>query len=128
MTKLGFWSDCVKPPIWKSEKPAGFSVFHSASDAAIFIPWSLVTVIPKRLPTARLTAVTGTAMTSASATRAAEEVDVAPAREVPAGDAEDDHRRGRQPDEDHMQPGVRRERVREQRPDVGELRLASTTL
>ncbi len=37
MSKDGVWSSCVKPPIWKSENPAGSSVSHSASVAAIFI-------------------------------------------------------------------------------------------
>ena len=39
MSKLGVWSSFEKPPIWKSEKAAGSSVFHSASAAAIFIGW-----------------------------------------------------------------------------------------
>ena len=39
MSKLGVWSSCVKPPIWKSENDAGSSVSQSASEAAIFIGW-----------------------------------------------------------------------------------------
>ena len=38
--KLGVWSCSVKPPIWKSEKPHGWQVFHCASEAAIFMLWA----------------------------------------------------------------------------------------
>ena len=38
ITTDGSWSSRLKPPIWKSEKPAGCSVFHRPQPA-IFIGW-----------------------------------------------------------------------------------------
>ncbi len=38
MSRLGFWSCSLKPPIWNSEKQAGCSVCQSASAESIFIP------------------------------------------------------------------------------------------
>src|SRR5436190_9246574 len=63
---LGVGSLVVKPPIWKSEKPQGWQVFHCASEAAIFMLCALVTASPKRLPTTNWSSVTGTATISAS--------------------------------------------------------------
>jgi hypothetical protein len=70
----------VNPPIWKSEKPHGWQVFHCASEAAIFMLCALVTAAPKRLPTTSWSSVTGTATISASFRRLQEEVDVRPRR------------------------------------------------
>ena len=64
--KLGVGSLSVNPPIWKSEKPHGWQVFHCASEAAIFMLCALVTASPKRLPTTSWSSVTGTATISAS--------------------------------------------------------------
>ena len=64
--KLGVSSCSENPPIWKSEKPHGWQVFHCASEAAIFIPCALVTASPKRLPTESWINVAGTATISAS--------------------------------------------------------------
>ena len=41
-------------------------MFHCASEAAIFIPWAVVTAAPKRLPTDSWMSVIGTATISAS--------------------------------------------------------------
>src|SRR5690242_8283442 len=46
IAKVGVGSDWLKPPIWKSENPHGWQVFHCASDPAIFIAWALVTASP----------------------------------------------------------------------------------
>ena len=64
--KLGVWSCSEKPPIWKSEKPHGWQVFHCASEAAIFMLCAPVTASPKRLPTTSWSIVMGTATISAS--------------------------------------------------------------
>ncbi len=64
--KLGFGCCAENPPIWKTEKPHGWQVFHCASEAAIFIPWAVVTAAPKRLPTDSWMSVIGTATISAS--------------------------------------------------------------
>ena len=64
--KLGSGSCAENPPIWKTEKPHGWQVFHCASEAAIFIPCALVTASPKRLPTDSWMSVAGTATISAS--------------------------------------------------------------
>ena len=56
----------MNPPIWMSEKPQGWQVFHCASEAAIFMLCALVTAAPKRLPTTSWRSVTGTATISAS--------------------------------------------------------------
>ena len=66
MSNDGVWSSSVKPPIWKSENPAGSSVSQSASVAAIFIGWASVTATPNSLPTPSWTNVTGSATTIAS--------------------------------------------------------------
>ena len=86
--KLGVGSCAENPPIWKSEKPHGCQVFHSASEAAIFIPCALVTASPKRLPTDSCSERRRHRDDQRELRRAPEQLDVAAAQEVPAGDAE----------------------------------------
>ena len=93
MSNDGVWSSSVKPPIWKSENPAGCSVSQSASVAAIFIGCASVTATPNSLPTPSWTNVTGQPDDDRELRRAAEDVDVAAAQQVPAGDAEHEERR-----------------------------------
>ena len=64
--KLGFGFCAEKPPIWNSEKPHGWQVFHCASEAAIFMLCCAVTASPNRFPTDSWIRVAGTATISAS--------------------------------------------------------------
>ena len=64
--KLGFGFCAENPPIWKSENPHGWHVFHCASEAAIFMLCWAVTASPKRLPTDSWISVAGIATITAS--------------------------------------------------------------
>ena len=73
MSNDGVWSSSVKPPIWKSENPAGCSVSQSASVAAIFIGCASVTATPNSLPTPSWTTETGQPDDDRELRRAAED-------------------------------------------------------
>ena len=105
--KLGVGSCAENPPIWKSEKPHGWQVFHCASEAAIFMPCALVTASPKRLPTDELDQRRRHRDDQRQLRRPAEQVDVAAAQQVPAADAEH-HRSSRRSDRRGSCAGTRR--------------------
>ena len=118
MSNDGVWSSWVKPPIWKSENAAGFSVSHSASEAAIFIGWASVTATPNSLPTPSWTNETGRTTMIASFAAPAEGCDVPAAAQVPAGHAEHQEAAGEQPGHDRVGPGEEHEPLGEDVEDV----------
>ena len=122
--KLGSGSCAENPPIWKTEKPHGWQVFHCASEAAIFIPCALVTASPKRLPTDSWMSVAGTATISASFAARWNSSTLRPRRkcqhETPSMTDEPKISAG----QDRVQPRGQGEVVRQQRAHARELRLA----
>ena len=126
--KLGLGSCAEKPPIWNSEKPHGWQVFHCASDAAIFIAL-----------------LAGDGLAEAVADRQLDQGGRAPRRSAPASprggtarrsaraadassDAEHHHRAEDQAGEDRVHPGDQRELVRQQRPTLVSWALPFTIL
>ncbi len=99
----------MKPPIWNSENEAGCSVSQSASEAEIFIGCRSVVTIPKLLPNHEVEGRHGHQHDQRELRGAQEQVALAAAHELPAGDAEHDHGRRGHAGEDRVAEGPERE-------------------
>jgi hypothetical protein len=106
MSKAGVWSSSEKPPIWKSDL---HRLVVGDDD-------------PEVAPHGEIHRRHGDGDDQRQLRGLAEELNVATAQEVPAGNAEHEHRCGRQADKDDVDERPDREAVREELPDARQLR------
>jgi hypothetical protein len=122
-SKLGLGCDCEKPPIWKSENPAGLLGVPQRLGRGDLHRLDVGGDDPEAAADDEVERRGGHEHDQPERRAAAEDVHVAPAQQVPAGHAEDDGRTRREGHEHRVQEGVPGELAAQQLPHVGELRL-----